>query len=239
MPFDLAIFLAALGITTLEIVEASAVGLALYADSRKHIAFLYVALGIAAVLIPTLILGSAISLLPIVAVRVVGATLLLYFGLRLVKSARRSVLRSRKGGFFTSEEFEKGIMYTGFSVGAIEAFEAAIVLVGLLPNNFSSTIYGIVAGMAIVIVSTFVLRNQVRKVKQASMKVVVSALLLSFATFWYAEAVYPGLTDLILIPLFAAFAFIVYKVATRASPGVPSVPLNSTDEKEAANEEKT
>jgi uncharacterized membrane protein len=240
LSFDPAIFLAALGITTLEIVEAAAVGLALYADSRKHIAFLYVALGIIAVLIPTLLLGTAISYLPIVAVRIVGATLLLYFGLRLVKSARRSVLRGRKAGFFTSEEFERGIMYTGFSIGAIEAFEAAIVIIGLLPNNFSSTIYGIVAGMVIVIVATFVLRNHVRKVKQANMKVVVSALLLSFATFWYAEAVYSGLTDLVLIPLFIAFAFIVHRVANRPSPEiVPAEQANTPVEKETQNPEKT
>ncbi|MDA4130518.1 MAG: hypothetical protein OK457_07080 [Thaumarchaeota archaeon] len=229
MPFDVAIFLAALGITTLEIVEAAAVGLALYADSGKHIAFLYVALGIVVVLVPTLLLGSAIAYLPVVAVRVVGATLLLYFGLRLAKSARRSVVRSRKAGFFTTEEFEKGIMYTGFSVGAIEAFEAAIVIVGLLPNNFSSTIYGIASGMVIVVVSTYVLRNQVRKVKQVNMKVVVSALLLSFSAFWYAEVFY-SVPDLVLIPLFAAFAFIVYKVANRPTPEIPpAVPANASE----------
>jgi uncharacterized membrane protein len=236
LPFDIAIFLAALGITTLEIVEAAAVGLALYADSRKHIAFLYVALGIVAVLVPTLILGSAIAYLPIIAVRIVGASLLLYFGLRLVKSAGRSVLRSRKVGFFTTEEFERGIMYTGFSVGAIEAFEAAIVLIGLLPNNFSSTIYGIVSGIAVVVVSTYVLRNHVRKIKQANMKVVVSALLLSFASFWYAEALFPSLTDLVLIPLFTAFAFIVYQVANRPSPeSVAAVPPETSSGKEAPN----
>jgi len=235
LPFDIAIFLAALGITPLEIVEAAAVGLALYADSRRHVAFLYVALGIIAVLIPTLILGTAISYLPIVAVRVVGATLLLYFGLRLVKSARRSVLRGRKSGFSGGEEFEKGLMYTGFSVGAIEAFEASIVLIGLLPNNFSSTIYGMVAGIAIVIVSTYLLRNQVRKVKQANMKVVVSALLLSFAAFWYAETVYSSLSDLVLIPLFAAFAYIIYRIANRPSPKETSVtPSAAPNEKEAS-----
>jgi uncharacterized membrane protein len=131
-------------------------------------------------------------------------------------------------------------MYTGFSVGAIEAFEAAIVLVGLLPNNISSTIYGIVWGMGIVIVSTYVLRNQVRKVKQANMKVVVSALLLSFATFWYAEAVYSGLTDIVLIPLFAAFAFIVYRVAKGPSPEiVPGAPATTAVENETQDPEKT
>jgi len=224
--FDPAVFLAALGITTLEIVEAAAVALALYGDSHKHVAFLYVALGIAVVLAPTLLLGDVISLLPVIVIRLVGAVLLLYFGLRLVRSARRSVVKGRKGGFGASEEFEKGLFYTGFSVGAIEAFEASIVLVGLLPNNYFSTILGLVVGIVIVIVSTFLLRKQVRKVKQANMKVVVSSLLLSFTSFWFAETIYPSMSDLVLIPLFVAFALIVHWVSNR-----PSSTKNLTDSK--------
>jgi len=213
--FDLAIFLAAVGITTLELAEAAAVGLALFADSGRYSAFLYVSLGVIAVLIPTFFIGGAIALLPTVYVRLVGGFLLLYFGIRLMQSARRSVLKGRAGGF-TQEEFVRGIMYTGFSVGAVEAFEAAIVLVGLLPNNFASTGLGLTAGIAIVIVSTYVLRNQVRKIKQANMKVVVSALLLSFAVFWFGEAFFE-LNDLVLIPLFVAFALAVHQFANRGS----------------------
>ena len=58
MALDPAIFLAALGITVLEFTEAAAVGLALYADSGKHTAFLYVALGSLVVLVPTILVGS-------------------------------------------------------------------------------------------------------------------------------------------------------------------------------------
>jgi uncharacterized membrane protein len=217
--FDLAIFLTAIGITTLELAEAAAVGLALFADSGKYSAFLYVALGTIAVLIPTFLVGSAIALLPEVYIRLVGGVLLLYFGTRLVRSARRSVLKMRTGGF-KEEEFVKGIMYTGFSVGAIEAFEAAIVLVGLLPNNFASTSLGLTGGVVIVIVSTYVLRNQVRKIKQANMKVVVSALLLSFSVFWFGEAVMV-LSDLVLIPLFAVFVLAVHQIANRSSAATP------------------
>jgi uncharacterized membrane protein len=217
--FDLAIFLTAIGITTLELSEAAAVGLALFADSGKYSAFLYVALGTIAVLIPTFLVGSAIALLPEVYIRLVGGVLLLYFGTRLVRSARRSVLKMRTGGF-KEEEFVKGIMYTGFSVGAIEAFEAAIVLVGLLPNNFASTSLGLTGGVVIVIVSTYVLRNQVRKIKQANMKVVVSALLLSFSVFWFGEAVMV-LSDLVLIPLFAVFVLAVHQIANRSSAATP------------------
>jgi len=68
-----------------------------------------------------------------------------------------------------------------------------------------------------------VLRDRVRKVKQADMKIAVSALLFSFATFWLGEAI--GTTsDLVLIPLFAFFVVVVYKFATKASPSVAAAP---------------
>jgi uncharacterized membrane protein len=220
MPFDVAIFLAALGITTLELVEASAVGLALYGESKRASAFFYVALGVVVVFVPMFVLGELITLLPDVYVRLVGGALLLYFGLRLVRSARRSVIRSRKKDSST-EHYEKGIMVTGFSVGAVEAFEAAIVLVALLPNNFQSTVLGMGTGIAVVVVATYLLRNQVRKVKQANMKTVVSALLLSFAVFWFGEA-FVEISDLTLIPLFIVFALAIYWFANRASPEMVS-----------------
>ena len=216
MALDPAIFLAALGITTLEFTEAAAVGLALYAESGKHAAFLYVALGSLAVLIPTVLIGSLIGLLPAVYVRLVAAVLLLYFGLRLTKSARRAVLSARRGGSH-AEHFEKGIMATGFSVGAIEAFEAAIVLVGLLPIGFVATLGGLTTGIALVVIATYLLRAQVRKVKQADSKVVVSALLLSFSAFWFGEVIFSP-PDLVLIPLFGGFALAVYLFANRPSP---------------------
>jgi uncharacterized membrane protein len=225
MSFDIAIFFAALGITTLELVEASAVALALYGDSKRHAVFLYVALGVVAVFIPMFVLGQLITLLPDLYVRLVGGVLLLYFGLRLVKSARKSVLRSRKGSTST-EHFEKGILATGFSVGAVEAFEAAIVLVALLPNSLQSTVAGMGVGIAFVVVATYILRNQVRKVKQANMKVVVSALLLSFSVFWFGESVVT-LDDLVLIPLFVIFAVVVHTIANRPSPSV-QVPATAT-----------
>ena len=213
---DLAIFFAALGITALEIVEAAAVALALYAHSRRPAVFLYTALGTAVVFAPMFVLGALITLLPNFLVKLTAGILLLYFGQRLIKSARRAVLNARKGDSF-EEHFEKGEHATAFSVGAVEAFEAAIVLVGLLPNGFQSTVLGMVAGIAVVAIATYLLRDHVRKVKQADMKIAVSALLLSFATFWLGEAVTP-LNDLLLIPLFLLYAVAVYRFANRPSP---------------------
>ncbi|MDG6963739.1 MAG: hypothetical protein JRM95_05110 [Nitrososphaerota archaeon] len=219
MNIDPGILLAALGITMLELAEAAAVGLALFAESGRYAAFLYVAAGAAIVFAPTFLVGDFISLLPVLLVRLVGAVLLLYFGQRLARSARRSVVRSRTTGF-PAEAFEKGLMYTGFSVGAVEAFEASIVLVGLIPENLGSAAVGFVAGIAVVAVATFVLRSQVRKIKQANMKVVVSGLLLTFSAFWFMEALVTA-SDLLLIPLFAVFVVAVHWFANRPT-GLPA-----------------
>ncbi|MEM0170667.1 MAG: hypothetical protein QXW25_04790 [Thermoplasmata archaeon] len=203
-----AIFLAAMGITLLEISEAAAVALALYSEGGSK-AFLYVGLGSAIVLILTFIIGKEIALLPILLVRLIASFLLLYFGLRLVRSARRAVLRLRNGGNFNDEKIERGLFYTGFSVGAIEAFEAAIVLIALIPINYDSTFFGMLAGLIVVIIGTVILKNQIRKIKQADMKIAVSALLLSFSVFWLSET-FINISDFILIPLFIIFFIVVY-----------------------------
>src|SRR5579872_322716 len=130
---DPVIFLAAMGITVLELVETAAVALALHAHSGKNVVYLYAAAGTAAVFAPMFLLGALIVLLPGALVKVTAGVLLLYFAQRLARSARRTVLNARRGKVF-HERFHRGTMATAFSIGAIEAFEAAIVLVGLLPN---------------------------------------------------------------------------------------------------------
>ncbi len=216
-----AIFLAALGITTLELAETAAVSLTLHAHSGRNAVYLYAALGTGAVFGPMFVLGALIDLLPDAVVKLTAGVLLLYFAQRLAKSARRAVLNARNGNQF-HEAFHRGTMATAFSVGAVEAFESAIVLVGLLPNGFQPTVLGMACGIAVVALSTYVLRDQVRKVKQADMKIAVSALLFSFATFWFGEAVTP-LDDLVLVPLFLLFAAAVYGFANRPSRRVPPI----------------
>jgi uncharacterized membrane protein len=210
---DPAIFLAAMGITLLEISEASAVGLAISSEGGNKV-FLYVALGVLIVFVIAFAVGQQMARLPIVYIRIVAGVLLLYFGLRLTRSARRAVLRSRSSVPFKEEGMEKGIFYTAFSVGLVEAFEAAIVLVALIPNNFYSTLYGMTLGLVVVVLGTVILKSQVRKIKQANMKVVVAALLLSFSAFWLAEAVIT-ISDLWLVPLFTIFGLAVYSFAHR------------------------
>lgn len=219
MDLNVAILLAAMGITVLEMSEASAVGMALYADTRNPSAYGAVILGVVTVMVPTMLVGNYIALLPIFFVRLASATLLLYFGLRLVRSARRSFRFQRIGppAGGKSHEPEKGLLATGYSVGLVEAFEAAIVLVALFPENYDSTGIGLAAGVVAVIFAAYALRSQIRKVKQATIKTAVSSLLLSFAAFWYFESV-RQISDLFLLPLFVIFYLLVYAVATRGIP---------------------
>lgn len=227
MNLEIAVLLAAFGITLLEMSEASAVGLALYSESRSYFPFFAVSLGVITVLVPTALAGNFITIFPLFYVRIVSATLLLYFGQRLMKSAKRSMKFQRIG--FPSgkpESTGKSVAVTAYSVGVVEAFEAAIVLVALFPENYLSTLFGLIAGLVAVVVAVYILRNQVRKVKQANMKVAVSALLLSFSLFWYIESV-RQISDYFLVPFFAGFFLLVYYYASRNLPPVADRNLTS------------
>ena len=227
--FDVGIFLAAMGITLLEMAEASAVGIVLATESRNSVPYLAAAAGVITILIPTALAGNYIQLLPILYVRLASAILLLYFGLRLVKSARRSFKFQILGPPKNSkhhDEREKGINSTAYSVGVTEAFEAAIVLIALFPENYNSTMIGLIAGIILVLIFAFVLRTSVRKVKQAIMKVAVSAILLTFSAFWFMETV-TSVNDLYLIPLFLVFFAAIYLVGSR---GISSLDTESSTE---------
>ena len=214
--FDPAIFLAATGIIVLEMSEASAISMSLAVDAKSNMPLFAASLGVITVLIPTAFIGSAISLLPLIYVRIVSATLLLYFAQRLAKSAKRSMKFQHLKSFPKShkeEPSDSGVSLTAYTAGVIEAFEAAIVLVGLYPESYSSTAYGIFLGIAIAIVFSIILRSQIRKVKQAIMKVVVSSLLLSFSAFWYIETI-KQIDELLIVPFFILSFILVYAFST-------------------------
>ncbi len=228
------IFLAAMGIMLLEMSEASAVSMALSADAKNSLPFVAAVLGIFAILIPATVLGKEIELFPIFYIRLVSAILLLYFGQRLMKSARRSMKFQYMKNFPKShkeEPSEKGINTTAFLVGATEAFEAAIVLVALFPQGFDSTIYGAILGGVIVIFGSILLRTQIRQIKQAIMKVGVASLLLTFSLFWFIETV-KVISDLFLIPFFIIFFIIVYEYSIY---GLKNIPRTDSEAKKNNN----
>ncbi len=215
---DPGVALAALGITLLELSEASAVGASVFAETRSLASsFGAMVLGEIIVLAPAFAAGRALQYVPLFYIRLVSAILLLYFGLRLARSTRRTVLRSRRGqAGSTASEFSegKGLAATAFSVGVTEALETAIVLEGLLPESYSSTALGFGIGAIAVALLTYVMKEGITRIRVAALKNFVSAMLLTFAAFWFAEA-FISISDLILLPIFVIMFVVVYLYAYR------------------------
>jgi len=98
-------------------------------------------------------------------------------------------------------------------VGAVEAFEASIVLVALFPENYIYTSAGLLSGIATVVIAAALMHTRIRRLKQYIAKVLVSSLLLSFSVLWFSEAI-GSISDLILIPLFLIFFAAIYLFCT-------------------------
>ncbi len=197
---DVSIFLAAFGISILELSEAGAVAVIYRGIFKTNRPYLYAVLGVLTVLIPTFLLGSFISLLPLNYVLVVAGVILFYFGYRLIRSARRSIKGLRKPHEKEKEE-SIAVVYT---IGATEAFEAALVLIALIPQDYVSTLFGTLSASLVVIALTIILKSRIMKIRVPQLKYALSALLFSLGTLWFGE-VFIGI-DEIFLPLF----FVIY-----------------------------
>ena len=202
---DVGVFLAALAMGTLELSEAGAVS-AIYAGAYKSwIPYLYGALGVSVVLLPTFTLGKFIELLPIQYVLVVGAVILAYFGYRLIRSARRSFKGIRK------HHEEKEGMGVVLVVAITEALEDALVALALIPQSYSSTLLGTGISAILVLGLTALLKNQIARIRLPHLKFVLSLLLFSLASLWILEVAL-DVTELVILPLFLLYLGVNYLI---------------------------
>jgi uncharacterized membrane protein len=204
---EFGVFFAALGISLLELSEAGAVTAIYQGLYRGFRPVLYSLAGVLLVLIPTFTVGRYIVYLPLDYVLAASAVILFYFGYRLLRSARRYFKRMNKGG---GGEEERGDLAVVFTVSAIEAFEAALVLIALIPKSYASTLMGTLIAAAVVVVLTALIKNQVARIRLPHLKYVLSSLLFSLGTLWAMEATGLEITDLVLLPLFLAYLGINY-----------------------------
>jgi uncharacterized membrane protein len=79
---DIGVFLAALGISVLELTEAGAIAAIYHNIYKNNLPFLYAIAGVAIVLIPTFTVGRLIYLVPINYVLITSSLILFYFGYR-------------------------------------------------------------------------------------------------------------------------------------------------------------
>lgn len=168
---------------------------------------LYSLAGVLLVLIPNFTVGRYIVYLPLDYVLAASAVILFYFGYRLLRSARRYFKGMNKGG---GSEEERGDLAVVFTVSAIEAFEAALVLIALIPKSYASTLMGTLIAAAVVVVLTALIKNQVARIRLPHLKYILSSLLFSLGTLWAMEATGLEITDLVLLPLFLAYLGINY-----------------------------
>ncbi len=161
IPVNFGIFFAAFGISLLELSEAGAVTAIYQGIYRGFKPVLYAIAGVLLVLIPTFTVGRYIIYLPpLDYVLAVSSVILFYFGYRLLRSARRYFKRTGRGGKGGEEE-RGGDLAVVFTVSAIEAFEAALVLIALIPRSYSSTLIGTLLAAAIVVILTAVIKDQI------------------------------------------------------------------------------
>ena len=205
MVVDFGVFFAAFGISLLELSEAGAVTAIYQGIYRGFRPVLYALAGV--LLVPTFTVGRYIVYLPLDYVLAASAVILFYFGYRLLRSARRYFKRIARGG---GGEEERGDLAVVFTVSAIEAFEATLVLIALIPRSYASALVGTLIASAIVIILTALIKDQIARIRLPHLKYVLSSLLFSLGTLWAMEAVGLDVTDLVLIPLFLAYLGINY-----------------------------
>lgn len=195
---DLGIFLASLGITLLEFSEAGVVASIYHGIYKNSLPFLYAIAGVLVVTIPILTLGKLITLIPIDYVLIVSGIILAYFGYKLLRSARRYFKHVKK--WVKSDEEKKEGLSVVFTVSAVEALEAGLVVLALIPQDYISAVMGVGIASVIVIILTAVLKAQIARIRLPHVKFVLSALLFSLATMWFSEAFFDA--NELLLPLY-------------------------------------
>ncbi len=204
-------------ITMLEMTEVVALVFALSADHSTiaHGAAGAVS-GTATVGLIGLGFGALLLAFPHVDLLWASAIVLLGFGAFLFRSTLKTYRRARTppGSSGSAPPKNRAALQFagGFSVGAVEATEAVIVLLALAAAGYgSSALVGAVVAGAVLVTATAVVHERIRRIKVPWLKLGATSLLFAFAAFWFGEAVgfaWPG-SDLILLPLFVIALLIV------------------------------
>lgn len=207
--------LVAFVITLLEMTEVVALVFALSADARTiaHGALGAVG-GTTTVALVALGFGALLIAFPRTDLLWASAIVLTGFGAFLFRSTLKTYRRERATAAGGSPPVHRPVVQFagGFSVGAIEATEAVVVLLALAAAGYGvSAIVGAVAAGVVLVGATAVVHERIRRIKVPWLKLGATGLLFAFAAFWFGEAVpfaWPG-SDLFLIVLFVAGVVLV------------------------------
>lgn len=199
---------AAFLITVLEMTEVVALVFALAADHTtvRHGALGAVG-GTSLVAVIAFAFGAFIVAFPKDYLLSASAIVLAAFGVFLFRSTLQTYRRrwtEAHGGAALPTSHSVAQFAGGFSVGAVEATEAVVVLLALTAAGYGfSALVGAVLGGALLVAVAFVVHDRIRRIKVPWLKVGGTSLVFAFAVFWGGEAAgfhWPG-GDLFLVPL--------------------------------------
>ena len=182
--------------------------------------------GVLAVIV--VILGAALSVVPVGPLRLVIGALLLVFGLQWFRKGIMRVAARGLAGIGGSDPLGDGELWSrpdmdwtawflAFKGVVLEGLEVAIIVVsfGAGANQLGGAVVGGVGAIVVVGAVGVALHNTVRRVPRSFLQLVVGILLTTFGTFWSLEGLgvsWPAsdgaILGLLLLYVLTAFTYI-------------------------------
>jgi uncharacterized membrane protein len=234
---DVLLFVAAFLASTVEMVEALTIVLAVAVTRGWRSAASGVAAALAALTMIVVGFGPAITKLPINALRVVVGSVLLIFGLQWLRKAilRASGLKALhdEDAIYRTEVDElrgaSGHDWYAFTVAFkgvfLEGLEVAFLVVtfGGAQHNIGLAAAGAAVALVLVVIVGMIVHAPLTRVPENTLKFGVGIMLTSFGIFWSAEgagAHWPGsdLAILALLGIVTAVSFAIVAAARRQPP---------------------
>ena len=236
-PPMLAAFLASL----VEFVEALTVVLAVGTVRGWRPALAGTGLALAVLLALVVVLGPALTRIPLDLVQLVVGTLLLLFGMRWL---RKAILRAagvialhdeeaafatetaslRRQGRQLSAGMDKVALAAAFKIVMLEGIEVVfiVIAIGAAGRMLLPASVGALAALALVIPLGIVVHRPLARVPENTLKFAVGVLLSAFGTFWAGEGigvVWPGGDSAlpVLIAVFLVMALLLVPLARARS----------------------
>ena len=154
--------------------------------------------GVLAVVV--VVVGAALSRVPIGPLRLVIGALLLVFGLQWFRKGIVRVAARGLAGMAGEDPHEAAEQWQGqgmdwtawflsFKGVVLEGLEVAIIVVsfGAGANNYAAAIVGGSAALVIFLAIGFIIHRSLRRIPRSFLQLIVGTLLTTFGTFWSVE----------------------------------------------------
>jgi uncharacterized membrane protein len=232
-------FLAAFLASSVEMVEALTIVLAVGVTRSWRPALIGVGCGLLALTAVVAALGQSLTILPIDGLRIVIGALLLIFGLQWLRKAilRASGLKAKHDEALIYENeveyLERAVRertvfdWTGFTVAFkgvfLEGLEVAFIVLtfGTNDGRFDIPIAGAATGLVLVVSVGLLVHRPLSRVPENAIKFAVGLLLSAFGTFWVGEGVgieWSG-SDMAIPALAVLYAAVAFVLVRALRPG--------------------